>query len=343
MTSEDEQSVASNDMYEDECDGLDNYYKNAINKGEKENKISSKEFVYSGLNLLNSDNLDECANEFNEVNINCCTFQINTTGQQPFLQFVLRKQTKPDLLTFPSFKRKTHESVLDMCDLIQEVVCASYCLKPNNYEYKGFINDGSTFYIFYELNKNSIDVHDLCRRSDLWLVLMDEIINHKSCCNFPIDESVSQFFTNYINLACLKDTHDNYIETPIVGYTGVKNKEINLTSVFGVTKKLEPHLNKEYFYFTDYRNAIRMGGWTEDKVKMGGIIRFALFLGNMKWTINDCGLDEENCDSIYIGDTQKSPLWALKDYVQQLPLTCHCIEKSNLGESWDKDRDYYIY
>lgn len=343
MNFEDEQSIASNDISDNECDGLDEYFQNAVEKQEKENKVLSKQFFYSGLNLLKREDVDESANEFNEVNINCCTFQINTTGQQPFLQFVLRKQTTSDLLTFPSFKRKLGESIMDTCELIQEVLCVSYSIDPNNYEYKGFMNDGNTFYIFYELKKNSVNVHDLCRRNDLWLVLMDEIINHKSCCNFPIDEAVSHFFNYYIGLACLKDECDNYIETPIVGYTGVKNKEINLTSVFGVTKKLEPHLNKEYFYFTDYRNAIRMGGWTEDKVKMGGIIRFALFLGNMKWTINDCGLDEENCDSIYVGHTQQSPLWALKNYVQQLPLTCHCINKSALDEIWEKEKDYYIY
>jgi hypothetical protein len=343
MNFEDEQSIASSDTFDEEYDCLDEYRQNTNDEQEKENKVLSKKFFYSGLNLLKREDVDECANEFNEVNINCCTFQINTTGQQPFLQFVLRKQTTSDLLTFPSFKRKLGESVLDTCELIQEVLCVSYSIDPNNYEYKGFINDGNIFYIFYELKQNSVNIHDLCRRNDLWLVLMDEIINHKSCCNFPIDEDVSHFFSNYINLACLKDENCNYIETPIVGYTGVKNKEINLTSVFGVTKKLEPYLNNEYFYFTDYKNAIRMGGWTEDKVKMGGIIRFALFLGNMNTTLNDCNLDEENCDSIYIGSVKQSPLWALKNYVQQLPLTCHCIDKSNLGESWEKEKEYYIY
>ena len=348
MNFEDEQSIISNDSCHDECDGLDEYYQNMTEKQEKNNNTSAKKFVYAGLNLLSMNDVDECANGFKEVTINCCTYQINTKCKQPFLQFILRKhdithKTSPDLLTFPSFKRRYGESVLDMCELIQQVECASYSINPNNYDYKGFVNDGSTFYIFYELDQNSIGIHDLCRKNDLWLVLMDEIINHKSCCNFPIDETVSHFFSYYINLACLKDECNNYIETPIVGYTGVKNREINVTSVFGVTKNLEPHLNAEYFYFTDYKNAVRMGGWTEDKIKMGGIIRFALFLGNMNATINDCGLDEENCDSIYIGGAPQSPLWALKNYVQQLPLTCHCIDKSDLGETWDKEKDYYIY
>jgi hypothetical protein len=348
MNSEDEQSITSNDICDNECDGLDEYYQNTVEKREKENRTTSKDFVYPGLSLLSTNDVDVCADEFDVVTVNCCTYQVNTSGEQPFLQFILRKYDKthletPDLLAFPSFKRRVGESVLDMSDFVQEVMCASYSINPSNCEYKGFINDRNVFYLFYGLNEDSIKVHDLSRANDLWLVLTDEIVNHNSCCNFKIDDAVSNFFSYYINFACLKDTDDNYLETPCVGYTGVKNKEANLTSCFGVPKKLEPHLNSEYFYFTDYKNAIRMGGWTEDKIKRGAIIRFALFLGNTKRLINDCDLDETNCDSIYIGNAPHSPLWALKNYVQQLPLTCHYIDKSNLGEIWDNERDYYIY
>jgi hypothetical protein len=348
MSSDDEESIISNNMSEEENSGLEEYY---LSNGERcvpENNGFSKEYVYPGLSLLNTTDVDECADEFDDVVVNCCTYQVNTSGEKPFLQFILRKHdlthpTTPDLLTFPQFNRKYGESIIDTCYLMQEVLCISYSINSSNCSYKGFINNRNIFYLFYELREDSINIHDLFRRNDFWLVLVDEIINHNSCCNFKIDETVSTFFNNYINFACLKDSCDNYIETPSVGYTGVKSKEINLTSCFGVPKTKEPILNENYFYFTDYHNAIRLGGWPEDKINRGGIIRFALFLGDMTVSINDAEIDEENCDSIYIGKGKNSPLWALKKYEQQMPLTCHYIDKLNLSETWDNATVYYIY
>ncbi|NDA89310.1 MAG: hypothetical protein EBY20_00115 [Alphaproteobacteria bacterium] len=348
MSSDDEESNVSNNMSEDYDNGLEEYYQSNREECVIENTASSKEYLYPGLSLLSTSDVDECADEFDDVVVNCCTYQVNTSGDKPFLQFILRKHDLthpvcPDLLTFPSFKRRYGESVLDMCELMQQVSCISYSINPNNCEYKGFINNRNVFYLFYELKEDSINVHDLCRKNDLWLVLVDEIINHNSCCNFKIDETVSTFFSYYINFACLKDSEDNYIETPSVGYTGVKSKEINLISCFGVPKTKEPNLNEKYFYFTDYQNAIRLGGWPEDKNNRGGIIRFALFLGDMNASINDTEIDEENCDSIYIGNGENSPLWALKRYEQQIPLTCHYIDNLNLSETWNTSSVYYIY
>jgi len=348
MKSDDEDSIASNNISEYGNGVLEEYYQSNIEQHTPENNISAKEYVYPGLSLLNKTDVDECADEFDDVVVNCCTYQVNTTGEKPFLQFVLRKHdltdtTSPDLLAFPSFKRRYGESVIDMCELMQKASCISYAIDSSKCEYKGFLNNRNVFYLFYELKEDSINIHDLCRRNDLWLVLIDEIINHNSCCNFKIDETVSNFFSYYINFACLKDFNGNYIETPSVGYTGVKSKEINLISCFGVPKTKEPNLNENYFYFTDYQNAIRMGGWSEDKINRGGIIRFALFLGDMFSSINDAEIDEENCDSIYIGKGKKSPLWALKRYEQQVPLTCHYIDNLNLTETWDNDKVYYIY
>ena len=347
MNNEDAESISSNDMSNVYQQQLDEHYQNDCEFCDNVPDIISKKYIYPGLSLLNKTNIDECADEFDDVVVNCCTYQVNDSGEKPFLQFILRKNemnhaTTPDLLTFPSFKRRFGESLVDMCAVLQKVLCISYSINSNNCEYKGFLNDRNIFYVFYELKEDSIKVHDLYRRNDLWLVLIDEIVNHNSCCNFIIDENVSRFFSNYINFACLKDENDNYIEIPIVGYTGVKRKEINLLSCFGIPKTFEPCLNENFFYFTDYQNAIKMGLCYEETNNRAGIIRFALFLGNVSVKITESDVDKDDCDSIYVGSGEKTPLWALKRYEQQLPLTSHFIDKLNPNETWEIDGIYYI-
>lgn len=345
--SEDEYSSIVDDDYLAVREDLEQYFNSTIRSEENNYVREPREFIYPGLNLLKRDNIEERVGCYETANINVCTYQINNSGEIPFLQFVLRKydknhELKSDLVTFPSFKCIREENLIDMCELIENVICATYRIGLDNFEYKGFINEANEFYVFYELKNNSINIHDLYRANDLWLVLIDEIINQKRVCNFPIDEKVSQFFSNYVGFSHLKDNKENYFETPTVAYVGSTSKQLNWISCFGVSKTIEDYFSVSYYYFTDYQNAIRMGGWSEDQLKRGGVVRFALFLGYTKVCIVDEGVDECNYDSIYIGNKEKSPLWALKEYKQQLPLTCHYIDKSTLGESWSKNGVYYI-
>jgi hypothetical protein len=348
MESEDEKSVASNDVYDDDCNGLDEYF-NSLNRKETLCSDEKKECIYPGLNLLNECDLDDYIKQYESATVNLCTYQLNNINDKPFLQFVLRKydkthETKPDFLTFPSFKYKNTESTTEMCEFIENVICATYHINPCAYDYKGFINKENEFYVFYELLETSINVHDLYRTNDLWLVLIDEIVNHRKVCNFSIEDKVVNFFGDNFEFVNLRDENNNYYETPIVGYTGSTNKKLNLISCFGVPKTVEPCLKEPHFYFTDYQNAIRLGGWSEDKVNRGGVVKFALFLGCMSAVINEkpIDLDVEACDSVYIGTHSFSPLWALKNYEQQFPLTCHYIDKTNFGDTWEKNKVYYI-
>jgi hypothetical protein len=138
------------------------------------------------------------------------------------------------------------------------------------------------------------------RDNRLWPTLTTEIVNDRHVCNFEIDEKVSIFFTENSDFCFLQDKSENYI-LPIVGYVGKHFKKINFTHVFGNSKKEESAIFGNYYYFTDYHNAIKQGGWSPDgkpeyfnsykflltenefgKYKKGGIVRFALFLDNMK-------------------------------------------------------------
>lgn len=357
----DESDYSDNEIdreYQDERDTLNSYYdsiykidsQNEPVKNDKERKIN-----YPGLEILNKEmievyllqNYDKCKSG----TINICSYQINKSGKIPFLQYILRKfdknhETNPDTLTFPTFKYNTLIEVMCMCDTIQKIICVSNHLKPSNYEYKGFLNNKNDFYVFYEIKEDIINTHNLYRTNDLWLVLMDEILNYNKSCNFKIDPDVISFFTKNIIFSYLKDENNEYYETPIVAYIGCKNKEADFITTFGVSKSKKEYLKDSYFYFTDYKNAIRMCGWVDDNINKSCIVRFALFTGItniiMNLQLNDESLLDNNYDSVYIGNEERSPIWGLTNYEQQLPLTCHFIDKKYLGTEYDKKSQYYI-
>ena len=146
--------------------------------------------------------------------INLCIYQINVSGKVPFIQYILQKynsqhKKQPDVIKFPTFNYVKGVDIMSYCQSILDMtfICYSENMTAENkgeYVYKGFTNNNNQFHI---------DVHKLYRENDLYLTLMDEIVNHQSICNFKIDEEVVDFFMNHPNFLYLLDADEYYIET----------------------------------------------------------------------------------------------------------------------------------
>jgi len=362
--SDGEYSERINELYEQERQALKSYLEmmdkaqQDSSQGELEETQSNTYVHYPGIEAL-ADDLEFSTNNYETGNIHICTYYVNRTGKEPFLQYVLRKydekhETKKDLVTFPSFNYERGFPIMDYANLILEIIRTSYRIKTGNYEYKGFINNGNQFYVFYDFSDCVIRCHDLRRMNDLWLVTMDEILNHKKVCNFPIDRKVTGFFSDLNNLSFtyLKDEHDNIYESPIVAYVGLEAKKIDFTSCFGEPQSVHEELPDPYYYFTDYQKAFKVGGFTKSincesnifdlKSNRGGLVRFALFTGYLKMNSEKENERDHLYNSIYLSDDKGHPTWALKKYEQQCPLTCHYINKPVLGEEWNSEKDYFI-
>ena len=106
----------------------------------------------------------------------------------------------------------------------------------------------------------------------------------------------------------LKDKKKNCIETPTVAYHGGSVETISYIAGLGM-RAATARVFGPYYYFTDFKRSIREGGWSSNyepiemfsklitdkngKFNQGGIVRFALFLGNYRVI-----LDRPN-DTIY--------------------------------------------
>jgi len=321
---------------------------------------------YNALNLLNT------SDDFLDMNsdslvINICAYHINTINDAPFLQFFLQKKNEnnEEIFDFPKFKYISQENAISKSISLMNILCISY-YKNIKYEYNGYLYYEKNIYLFFDCSNLNIESVKLNRNNELWLVLLDEILNHKNVCNFKVSDEVINFFMNNNDFIYLQDKENNNLELPIVAYSSCSKNKIDFTLTFGVITENNNELMGNYYYFTDYQNSI--------KNENDCLIRLAIFLRKMKVVLNNVddnhdesvitrnmlleydilskeykdiklnmrisdrdGLWSDNYDSVYIGKIKldddsyfnRGPLWVIKNYQQQVPLSGHLINKSN--------------
>ena len=234
-------------------------------------------------------------------------FKINLTSPKPFNMFVLQNDIDRENLIFP----KLNLSIFDLREMydfslfLNMIKCYLYSIMltnnfenfDNNLDLKGLYIWNEKIYLFIDMTKIDIN-HDLIYKdSPYWLVLVDEIVNKKRVCNIEIDKQVSNFFLNNSDFLYFKNSKKEQIEIPSVVYSGTQEKLLYFTYMFGKVKDDGNSLLGASYYFTNYENAIRQGGWSKNykreykygkeitendtgKYIKGGIIRYALFLGD---------------------------------------------------------------
>ena len=352
-----ESNEVIDELYQQERQALNSYYMvnfrpQDIQAEGIELKSGPPTYVYPGLHLLQQDDLESYTSKYDTGTIHLCGYYVNKTRKTPFLEFIMRKydknHEKKDALSFTKYNYTKNYPITIYSNFILESISKAYKINDGMYEYKGFIQKDNQFYVFYDFSDCSIKVQDLNRDTNLWLITMDEIMNHRKVCNFPIDKEVTDFFTNEDNLELcyLTDTNNNIYETPTIAYSGTSLFKLDYMAYFGTEQTIQnEYLEEPQYYYTDYQTSFKMAGWPtkEEDVEetKGGIVRFALFLGYMK--IHSQKDETESCDydSVYI-NKNGHPIWALKTNERQCSLSCHYIDKTVLGKEWDENEEYYV-
>lgn len=316
--------------------------------------IINNNYTYKAINILN-DNINDIP-DFSNIKI--CPYSINTQGDIPFLQFLLFNYK--GILDFPSVS----------CNNSSELIEKLKSQYGSKFLCKGFLTYDNSVYVFIDCNYYKFGLHYLERYDLLWLSTVDEIMNTKKMCNLDISVNVEKFFNDNLDFIFLTDKNDNVCETPIIAYNGMCKEKIEFTSVFGITKKKCNETSLSYYCFTDYKKAIHNGGWSNDKEEYiygkkitddngkylsGGIIRYALFLGNIyipdKNDTSNTITDDiwDTFDSIYINNhlinnniLTYETYWGIKENTKYVTLTTHIIDRRTLGADWNRNDDYYI-
>ncbi len=371
-------------------------------------------FSYNSLQFLIDDENDILSilqeNMYSMENIFLIPFRINFDGSKPFNTFMLYNDNINNNLCFP-FLEKLNISFINNFEFLKTIIkCYLFSLNlkcdyesfEKNCIFKGLYVYNNNIYLFIDLTKID-EKSDLIEKNNLyWFALVDEIMNKKHVCNIKIDENVINFFSNNSDFLYLKNDNNEQIEIPTVVYSGAHDKMLYFTYLFGKTKGDSYNIFGSSFYFTDFKNAIREGGWSSNysdeykygekitenengKYIKGGIIRYAIFLGNChivenlpndkideseikKMKLNDKlnfdynyekmtlrvsdhdGLWKNNYDSVFLGDLELddgqkisyNPIYAIKDYENQISLSYHYINKKFLNNKFIKNNEYHI-
>jgi hypothetical protein len=250
----------------------------------KDNQLLSKEldneyYKYNALSQLN--------NNFDEINyddidtITICPYFINLEGKNPFLQFGLISDGETlNFITLPVSPIKP-ENLIN---------CTGYLLKNRN------------LFLLNKIHNMSMEYYFLTKISIQWLVLVDEIMNHKHVCNIPINNDVIQFFDEHVEMLFLETQNGDIHELPSVAYYGTNGENTQFIANIGVPIESHTKIMGPYFYFTTCENAIKDSIYPtneylsnprynniidkNNKYKKNSLFRFALFLGKMKVPLN---------------------------------------------------------
>jgi len=260
------------------------------------------EHLYKSLNICNTATYEgltyleiEMAPLFLKLNqtpeikreVHICAYNINISLQQPFIQYFLHKpynlqedsKFKSEFV-FPHFQYKNEQDVLMKSMTTIEVLSTSF-YKDTQFEFKGYLVDDTDIFMFFDCSHMIIDTLKMTKTNDLWLVTIDEIINHRKVCEFNIHSSVVDLFHKYDKLVYLMDDTGEHYELPIIAYTNCPTKRLDFISTFG-TSTCPSGIFGNHYYFTDYFSAIQK--FENDQYI--GLMRCILFLGKMKIVLN---------------------------------------------------------
>ena len=320
--------------------------------------LNPKYYNYKGKFLLNDDFIKSVTSY---KNVSICAYNINIAGKYPFQQFILTKSIN-DTIELPSVLVYTDFNSTELINYTK--VCLFSLLSIDDFEkfndlvdFNGYYEYNNNLYLFFDITNCKEAITSTNKNSNLWLAIIDEIVNLKNVYDIEIDEEVTDFFKKNNDLCFLVDKNNMNYEIPVVGYVSKEKSKTNFTYIFGESAGDKNSLLGSYFYFTDLNNALKNKGES--------VIRFALFVGKTKYIQNlkndpidnsdiksqrlqDNNLDKnieyltirisdhdgkwtEMYDSVYLGyiflddDTElkNTPMFVLKTYEQQIPLTYH--------------------
>ena len=286
---------------------------------------NSSTYYYPGLEHLNED-FPTSLKEDDYVHI--CAYNVNILNKYPFIQYFLYKPYNETSFSFPRIIYKNDMDLLTKAMSVISILCSSY-YKDSVFDYKGYIKEEDDVYLFFDCSHMKIDTVKMNEINDLWLAIIDEIINYKSVYGFPIDDNIVDLFHNYENLTYLIDDERSHYPMPIIGYSKCDVKAIDFISTFGI--QIENRFLGNYYYFSDYENVLKK---IDDNTKKVGLVRCVVFTDKMKIiyendsdSITEKVLDWNNnlsllFDSVlYIGI--KDMLWGIKNYNQYSVLSVH--------------------
>lgn len=271
------------------------------------NELKPIYYNYPIKNILIKD-FDSVVDAVDYSQIILCVYKINTSGKYPFIQYLLsnngfRTYGLPLLPMYSSFNKDKliSYSKVFLSGILQVFDFEEFSEKI---VFDGLYEYSNNLYVFFDMSQFEININDIYSYDPIRFALTDEITNHREICNMRINDDTVMFFLKNKSINYIYDEKNEAYEIPIVGYVGKPIPEkLKFALTFGESPKNKSAILGPYYYFTDFYNAIRQGGWSPNykpeymydklitdneygRYLKGGIVRFALFGGKTKYIEN---------------------------------------------------------
>ena len=225
-------------------------------------------------------------------NVFTCCYTVNNAGKFPFIRFLLLNSNLDKKLKFPQvaiFKNFDSDELIQFTKtcLYDLMMLDNYELYNNTIDFNGFYEYNNNLYLFFDLTNCLININEIYTTDKLWFALVDEIINYTHVCNINIDASVTELFTFNNHLCFLVNKLGVVYEVPIVGFVRKPENKVVFTHIFGEIKGDKNQILGPYYYFTDIYKVLKKDYEGESTCdEKYGLVRFALFVGNLKYIEN---------------------------------------------------------
>lgn len=288
----------------------DYLYTSKLLEDVKEVSYKKKEHYYSyPIKESLQQDFETISLEEKKTKIHLCIYNVNMSGPEPFLQYLLYKSNKSqgDKVMFPFIKYSGSDDVMTFTKKFIGKIIDGFDM---SIESDGFITIGSHHFIFFNVGEIVNTINKNMRSNKLWWTLLYEIVNIRKLTNFPILNYVTELFLQNTYLLRLLNGKNVPYQLPNVGYHGTYYTLAEFVETFGLQRSSLNRMLGPYYYFGTFRKAVRYAGWTStykpryvndvlitdedgrykelsiEEKNPGAIIRFALFLGKTKVFLN---------------------------------------------------------
>ena len=238
--------------------------------------------------------------------INICVFQINTSCELPFIEYMMKMMKNSDDNTasekqqfeFPSIKyAPSKRTVMDQAKQHMNTLLDD----DEVVKYRGHLKKENEYYLFFHKYFRKLKFPRNISMNDdaLWWIVTSEIVNFKKVMYVDVDKRATDLFTKNPAIMRLYDCNNRLIETPVICYYGDQYQKITYLAFFGLLKAPLKSSFGPFYVGTNFLSSMKYACYTHDnqpfelydgtalttgnngKYVEGGVLRSVLFVGKM--------------------------------------------------------------
>uniref|UniRef100_A0A6C0F578 Uncharacterized protein n=1 Tax=viral metagenome TaxID=1070528 RepID=A0A6C0F578_9ZZZZ len=282
--------------------------------------------------------VDESEIDAESVVIHICVFQINTSCELPFIEYMMKIMKNGDntasekqQFEFPSIKyAPSKRTVIDQAKQHMNTLLDD----DEVVKYRGHLKKGDEYYLFFHKYFRKLKFPSNISMNDdaLWWIVTSEIVNFKKVMYVDVDKRATDLFTKNPAIMRLYDCNNRLIETPVICYYGDQYQKITYLAFFGLLKAPLKSSFGPFYVGTNFLSSMKYACYTHDnqpfelydgtalttgnngKYVEGGVLRSVLFVGKMNVFLKSGTLDNSQISQeVAKKDEAVRKLLALRD------------------------------